>query len=273
MAALEGQVEDEPATQPAQGAGPDTSEEIPNGRLAHLTSLLNPGEQYDFLESTKEFIIGRKSSCQIVVKDPRCSGKHLRIYRDSTRCFFVEQLGSNGSFINENRLLQGETRLLCHGDDLSLVNYARSKSSDDPVHRPFAAFIFRCSAEKDVDFKSEGRPSRKRPCPEPGRSDSPTALPPEASLAATIGAGGPSSESCSEVALTVKDQDVRHLRTDREVQDTWDMRTEIGRGNFSEVRLGVQVCDGAKRAIKIVDRHAFQLPVQEGQQAFDGGRG
>lgn len=49
----------------------------------------------------------------------------------------------------------------------------------------------------------------------------------------------------------------RNAVTEQWLRENWDTRTTLGSGNFSEVRLGVHVQRGEKRAVKIIDKKKF----------------
>jgi len=57
-----------------------------------------------------------------------------------------------------------------------------------------------------------------------------------------------------------------HVRTEKFVQDSWDLRTVLGRGAFSEVRLGIEVETGERRAIKVINTTKFAA-FQRGQDS------
>lgn len=58
----------------------------------------------EILKSKNEIIIGRDSSCDLVLSDPYVSRRHCRIFKENQR-YFVEDLNStNGTFINNIRL-------------------------------------------------------------------------------------------------------------------------------------------------------------------------
>ena len=52
--------------------------------------------------------------------------------------------------------------------------------------------------------------------------------------------------------------DANGFVTEVVVANTWDMRTILGQGNFSEVRLGVHVATGVQRAVKVINKKSFQ---------------
>ena len=122
---------------------------------------------------------------------------------DSRLGFLVEQLGRNGSFLNDVKLEMGDVRVLQSGDVISVVNHYRAPEGE---HGPIAVLIFH-SPEAEA-------PTKRRKL--------------EGEL------------------------------TEQEVRASWDMRKVLGKGTFSEVRLGVNVKTGETAAIKVVDRSAFE---------------
>ncbi|CAE7203793.1 fhkE [Symbiodinium microadriaticum] len=49
-----------------------------------------------------------------------------------------------------------------------------------------------------------------------------------------------------------------NLVTEEEVRSRWDLRTLLGKGSFSEVRLGIRVAGGQRQAVKVVNRSGFE---------------
>lgn len=77
----------------------------------------NAGRRYK-LGDGEDYIIGRRSDCQIFVPDMRVSRQHARILRDNGR-WTVEDLGSNnGTFVNGNRVQNAELR---HDDEIQIA--------------------------------------------------------------------------------------------------------------------------------------------------------
>lgn len=182
----------------------------------------------------KEVFIGRNESCFVKVqKDKKVvSGQHCRIYRDDGFRYFIEELSANGAFLNENLMKKGETRALKHGDVISICVHHASKSQ-----APFAAWIFRL-ADHSSDNGASDDDSNKMQTATPAVnsvSNRPTTTPGRP--------GGPH----------------RNLVNEQWVTKNWDMRLMLGAGNFSEVRLGVQVKKpgSEKVAVKVVDKKRF----------------
>jgi phosphoserine phosphatase RsbU/P len=86
-----------------------------------MTSLVfvagpNSGRRYKLGDG--EYIIGRRSDCQIFVPDMRVSRQHVRIARD-TGHWRLEDLGSNnGTFVNGSRVLTADLR---HDDEIQIA--------------------------------------------------------------------------------------------------------------------------------------------------------
>eukprot|EP01118_Nematostelium_gracile_P013043 TRINITY_DN4871_c0_g1_i1.p1 TRINITY_DN4871_c0_g1~~TRINITY_DN4871_c0_g1_i1.p1 ORF type:complete len:513 (-),score=103.21 TRINITY_DN4871_c0_g1_i1:1072-2610(-) len=77
-----------------------------------------------------EILIGRRKDCLVTFDDLRISGKHCRIFRsfsesqtDSPNAFdiYIEDLSSNGTFLNGKKLGKGNRGLVKTGDEISLV--------------------------------------------------------------------------------------------------------------------------------------------------------
>lgn len=200
---------------------------------AKLVSLTESGVAYEIRRDQKQVEIGRNPACRIVVQDKRASGTHVRIYRDEAFRFFIEELSPNGCWHNESWMKKGDTRALQHGDSISICVHPQ-----DTKQQPFAVYIFRL-AEHSSD------PSKD---PRAAATAASVAKPPGPPLAASM---PPASAS------SAPGEDKRHHVTEQWVQEHWDMRTLLGSGNFSEVRLGVSVEKGEKHAVKVIDKKKF----------------
>merc|ERR1719191_1001227 len=66
-------------------------------------------------DDRNDMMIGRNQlACQIVIKDPRVSSKHCRIFRDKTG-FSLEEMSQNGTFVNGQRMAKEEVQPLQNG--------------------------------------------------------------------------------------------------------------------------------------------------------------
>jgi len=204
---------------PSQLTRPLPALPLVHARLVPIIKA-DEAEPFEIREGWEEVVVGRHPEyCQLVIEDRRVSARHLRIYRTGRRQYFVEQLGSNGCFINEQHLRKGDTRALQHGDEISLCMHARESRE-----QPFAAYIFRILGHK-ASLREE----------------------PILEAVAAVPRPRPATKQAGE--RTVSEQWVR---------ENWDMRESLGKGYFSEVWLGIEVVTGARRAVKAVDKAKFQ---------------
>ncbi|CAE7815622.1 fhkE [Symbiodinium sp. CCMP2592] len=231
-------------TQPTQPAHAAPAQD-PDYLAALIPVIYSESRPPDPLEPCKlrddpqqKVLIGRARKCDIVVKDERCSRQHLQVSRDGDLALFVvKQLGANGSWVNDNRLHEGETRALCHGDQISLVNPPHS-SAEGAENKAFAVFVFRETSPQEMMAPAV---KRRRICQEgfdPG---------------ATV-PGGPGPCQAKEPG-SINDE---NLVSEEDVRSRWDLRTLLGKGSFSEVRLGIRVAGGQRQAVKVVNRSGFE---------------
>jgi len=91
----------------------------------------NAGRRYKLAEG--EYIIGRRSDCQIFVPDMRVSRQHARFRPDGQR-WALEDLGSNnGTYVNGQRL--SGPLPVAHGDEITIAsNRIRVEAPDEAGH-------------------------------------------------------------------------------------------------------------------------------------------
>src|SRR5260221_2513373 len=66
--------------------------------------------------------IGRSPDNQLVVNDPQASSHHAQIYPDGQGYLLVDLGSTNGTFVNEQRLISHSPRMLNAGDVLRIGN-------------------------------------------------------------------------------------------------------------------------------------------------------
>jgi len=101
--------------------------------MASLVFLAGPiaGRRYK-LHEADEYVIGRRSDCQIFVPDMRVSRQHARLVREAEGGWRLEDLGSNnGTFINGSRV-QGTATLENEDEILIASNKIRVDTADRP---------------------------------------------------------------------------------------------------------------------------------------------
>eukprot|EP00927_Polykrikos_kofoidii_P024378 TRINITY_DN22182_c0_g1_i1.p1 TRINITY_DN22182_c0_g1~~TRINITY_DN22182_c0_g1_i1.p1 ORF type:complete len:632 (-),score=93.21 TRINITY_DN22182_c0_g1_i1:394-2103(-) len=223
------------------------------GSPAVLIALMDNNRRYLLGRDTVEVQVGRHPASTVFVTDKRVSSCHLRIYHDDAFRYFVKQMSPNGSYVNADHMKQGHTRALQHGDEISICvpGPGHSRATVDDDQKPFAAFLFRTNTREGsdrghlpsaVDRSLSGR--KNRSYPSDVVNDVTGDRVPESPLAR---AGGSTSSTSGP----------NRCVSDKWVRDHWDMRLQLGMGNFSEVRLGVEVASGEKRAVKVIDKKKF----------------
>lgn len=101
--------------------GRDFREDRPRivSSMASLVFLAGPnaGRRYNLVDG--DYILGRRSDCQIFVPDMRVSRQHARIHRESAE-WALEDLGSNnGTYVNGERIQNAK---LEHEDEITIAN-------------------------------------------------------------------------------------------------------------------------------------------------------
>jgi phosphoserine phosphatase RsbU/P len=88
--------------------------------MASIVFLAGPNAGRRYKLADGDYVIGRRSDCQIFVPDMRVSRQHARIRRENGR-FWIEDLGSNnGTYVNGNRIQQSSD--LRHEDEITIAN-------------------------------------------------------------------------------------------------------------------------------------------------------
>src|SRR5262245_9209208 len=88
--------------------------------MPSLVFLAGPiaGRRYKLADG--EYVIGRRSDCQIFVPDMRVSRQHARLWKENDG-WTLEDLGSNnGTFVNGVKVQQGT--VLRHDDEIMIAN-------------------------------------------------------------------------------------------------------------------------------------------------------
>lgn len=67
-----------------------------------------------------EFVMGRGSTCQMVLPERQVSREHLRIYRDGDHYYLKDLDSKNGTWLNSEQI-KGDAVLLHDGDEISIA--------------------------------------------------------------------------------------------------------------------------------------------------------
>ena len=118
----------------------DTSE----GWLGAMMELLiykAKKKPYKISLGTKEFLIGRGKTCDLVLEDPRVSRHHARIQCINGRYLFEDLDSSNGSYINGElcikKFLEANDIVLVGNNKLKVMKGSLDVNSDLPTEKPF----------------------------------------------------------------------------------------------------------------------------------------
>lgn len=132
------------ATQPLILSQPQPEiDPLVHARLISLVDKTSPSTDI----RTESIHVGRNpGECEVVVSDPRVSGKHIRIYRDKF-AYYVEALSSSPTFLQGQQMKQGEVRTLASGNSLSLLF---NTAAENPRER-VADFLFQIMDTADVN--------------------------------------------------------------------------------------------------------------------------
>jgi serine phosphatase RsbU (regulator of sigma subunit) len=87
--------------------------------MPHLVFVAGPNAGRRYKLGDGDYVIGRRSDCQIFVPDMRVSRQHARLRRENGS-WQLEDLGSNnGTFVNGSRIQQA---LIKHQDEIQIAN-------------------------------------------------------------------------------------------------------------------------------------------------------
>src|SRR4029453_4239745 len=120
--------------------------------MPSLVFLAGPiaGRRYKLADG--EYVIGRRSDCQIFVPDMRVSRQHARLWREG-ESWTLEDLGSNnGTFINGNKLSAATP--IRHDDEIMIAkNRLRVGAGEQTAgaqHEPSAVTIVDAAASSII---------------------------------------------------------------------------------------------------------------------------
>jgi len=204
---------------PAQQFGQDVH--------AVLTPLTSVGTTFEWKE-LDELLIGRHPDCHMCLDScKQVSGQHVRIRREAGNYYVDALSGQNPTFVDKQKMTKGDTRMLRHKDIISLVQAFVDRAtamSNNPI---LPAFEFKIVSQQEE---------------------------------VSNGVLAIESPRGKEVVVQGDSPHSKHnYRTVQWLQENWDMDMDkpLGSGTFSQVRLGVEVKGGHKRAIKVMEKKRF----------------
>ena len=105
---------------------------------AKLTAFTAQLDNVNLLEES--YTIGRNSVNKVVVPDIRLSGVHCKIFKDDEDNIWIEDMSSNGTFIEDEKIGKGTKRKLVSGDKIYLLHKSKVKA-DDILGYVFSSFV------------------------------------------------------------------------------------------------------------------------------------
>ncbi|KAJ3207629.1 hypothetical protein HDU82_003516 [Entophlyctis luteolus] len=118
------------SAQTATPAGGDSVTEVQLSEWARMISMGSPGIPTVGLEKSKVgYLVGRHKECDIIVDRAQLSKRHCLVFQEvlvtadgNIATAFIEDLSSNGTWVNRKRLEKGKRHKLCDGDEILLLN-------------------------------------------------------------------------------------------------------------------------------------------------------
>ncbi|EFA82945.1 putative protein serine/threonine kinase [Heterostelium album PN500] len=71
--------------------------------------------------SDDSFVLGRLKTCNITIPETIISAKHCRLFKSSNDCILIQDLSTNGTFINGKMIGRGNLEVVKNGDRISLA--------------------------------------------------------------------------------------------------------------------------------------------------------
>lgn len=101
------------------------SQSKPWGKLTSFTAQL---ENINLVKD--HYVIGRNSTNDIQVPDIRLSGIHCKVYKGNEDDCWIEDLSSNGTFIENDKIGKGQKKKLVSGDKIYLLHQSKVKPDE-----------------------------------------------------------------------------------------------------------------------------------------------
>ena len=118
-----------------------------------LTSVNNNLKSQNL--SNNAYKIGRNSTNDIAISDVRISGTHCILSRDQNGTVILQDLSSNGTFLSDQKIGRGKSRILAAGDKFSLLPAAKV-----PEHE-LLAYVFTFNNLENNALKRDRSPQNE----------------------------------------------------------------------------------------------------------------
>jgi E3 ubiquitin-protein ligase CHFR len=134
-----------------KGNEANSGEEKPWAKLTSFTA------QLDNANLVKDsYTLGRNSTNDIQIPDIRLSGVHCKIFKDAEDNIWIEDLSSNGTFIENDKIGKGTKKKLASGDKIYLLHQSKVKAED------ILGYVFSSMVEDGSKLKRQREEDQKR---------------------------------------------------------------------------------------------------------------
>ena len=133
-----------------KGSNTNSGEQKAWGKLTSFTGQL---ENVNLLNDS--YTVGRNSTNTIQIPDIRLSGVHCKIYKDSEDNCWIEDLSSNGTFIENDKIGKGTKKKLVSGDKIYLLHQSKVKYED------ILGYVFSSMIEDNNKLKKQREEDQK----------------------------------------------------------------------------------------------------------------
>ncbi|ORX91130.1 Pkinase-domain-containing protein [Basidiobolus meristosporus CBS 931.73] len=113
----------------------DSSSQIEDTPTTHwgILQSINPEYPTVYLSKTdgRGYLLGRHSECDVIFTHPQISNRHCLIFKENrvetqtgpVDCIFIEDLSTNGTYVNGKKIGRNQRRQIRQGDSIQLARY------------------------------------------------------------------------------------------------------------------------------------------------------
>ncbi len=134
-----------------KGNEANSGDEKPWAKLTSFTAQL---DNANLLKDS--YTLGRNSTNDIQIPDIRLSGVHCKIFKDAEDNIWIEDLSSNGTFIENDKIGKGTKKKLASGDKIYLLHQSKVKAED------ILGYVFSSMVEDGAKLKKQREEDQKR---------------------------------------------------------------------------------------------------------------
>lgn len=132
------------------------STEANSGETKPWAKLTSFTAQLENVNLTKgSYTLGRNSTNDIQIPDIRLSGVHCKVFKDADDNIWIEDLSSNGTFIENEKIGKGSKKKLASGDKIYLLHQSKVKAED------ILGYVFSSMVEGNAKIKRQREEDQK----------------------------------------------------------------------------------------------------------------